>query len=381
MKVAIFSDWHAYYSVELANALSKEGCDILFVYKDHNLEIGSNITKKQFLDRSLNKHIKRIETGFIPTLKNKKVIHNFLYIYREIKQFAPDILHFQETKDPRYLLLSFLFPRNRIVYTVHDVYPHPGDVYSRIRLLVSTFFRKRVKYYICHGDKLKRELSFQVGRKKNIFSLPHGILNVFKMFSGDEIPQLNFFNEDKVFILLFGRIHKYKGLDYLIKAEKLLSKKCNNYKIIIAGRGSDLGDKKLKYLKTNKNFVVLNRFIRNEEVGVLFKNSDIIVLPYIEASQSGVIPLAYQFGKPVVATHVGSLPEVVDDGRTGFLVKPGDEYSLADALATLIKDEKLRKEMGVNAKNKAENELSWENIARLTKKIYYQIIYSYENEK
>ena len=374
MKVVIFSDWFVYYCVELANALSNLGCDILFVYKDHNFEIGEDLTKKEFLEKFLNKKIKKI--GFIPTYKNARNFNNFLEIYKAIKHFNPDILHFQDTTDFRYLLLSLLFPKNKIICTIHDVYQHPGDEYRVDRRLVKRLFRKSIYYFICHGEKLKQELSLQLGNKNvKIFVLPHGVLNFFERFDNKKKSiQFDFFKENKIFILFFGRMQKYKGLDYLIKAEKLLSKKYNNYKIIIAGKGNDLDKEKLKYLKSRKNFIVLNRFIKNEEVGILFRNSDIVVLPYIEASQSGIIPIAYQYGKPVIATDVGSIKEVIENGKTGVLVKPKDEYSLSEALGALIKNEELRREMGANAKKKADNELSWSNIGLLTKGIYTQMI-------
>ena len=76
----------------------------------------------------------------------------------------------------------------------------------------------------------------------------------------------------------------------------------------------------------------------DEVRATLFQQASVVALPYIEASQSGVVPLAYMHMKPVVATTVGGLPEMVDDGRTGYLVPPRDEQALATAVVRLLRD-------------------------------------------
>jgi glycosyltransferase involved in cell wall biosynthesis len=97
-------------------------------------------------------------------------------------------------------------------------------------------------------------------------------------------------------------------------------------------------------------------------------------LPYIEASQSGVIPTAYGFKKPVVVTSAGSIPEIVDDGITGFIVPPKDVNALAEAIIKLLKDRELRRKMGENAYKKLKKDLSWDNIAEKTIQVYKETI-------
>ena len=81
-------------------------------------------------------------------------------------------------------------------------------------------------------------------------------------------------------------------------------------------------------------------------MGELFQRASIVVLPYIEGSQTGIIPIAYSFKKPVIATNVGSISEVVEDGVTGFIVPPRDSHALADAIIKILKDDDLRKRDG-----------------------------------
>ena len=106
-----------------------------------------------------------------------------------------------------------------------------------------------------------------------------------------------------------------------------------------------------------------------------------VVLPYIEASQSGIIPIAYAFKKPVVVTNVGSIPEVVDDGITGFIVPPKDPDALASAITKLLRDDKLRKEMGESAYRKMEEELSWDKIADKTIEVYREMVNQHKSKR
>jgi glycosyltransferase involved in cell wall biosynthesis len=98
------------------------------------------------------------------------------------------------------------------------------------------------------------------------------------------------------------------------------------------------------------------------------------VLPYIEASQSGVIPMAYTYGKPVIATTVGGLPESVVDGCTGYLVPPRDERALAEAILELLNDPSTRHRMGVNGQIKLKIENSAETVAAQTLEVYAQAL-------
>ena len=114
-----------------------------------------------------------------------------------------------------------------------------------------------------------------------------------------------------------------------------------------------------------KSFIVINRYIPYREGAKLFQRCSVVVLPYIEGSQSGVVFPAYAFKKPVVVTDVGSLPEIVDDGITGFVVSPRDPRALAEKIILLLENEKLRRKMGKNAYKKLKTDLSWDKISEI----------------
>ena len=130
-----------------------------------------------------------------------------------------------------------------------------------------------------------------------------------------------------------------------------------------------------------EKFEIHNRYIPNEEVSNFFDEASVVVLPYVEASQSGVVAISFAFGKPVVVTNVGSLSEVVDHGNTGFVVSPKSVSELANAIIKLLSDDNLREIMGQKALKFSKTELSWDEIAKTTNKTYMDCIMQKEKGK
>jgi glycosyltransferase involved in cell wall biosynthesis len=228
---------------------------------------------------------------------------------------------------------------------------------------------KYAKQIIVHGEELKREMVREYNKAlDDINVLNRGVNSIYRRFIKKEIE------EENSTVLFFGRIWGYKGLQYLIEAEPKITREIPDLKIIIAGRGEDVnkiyGDKMINKDK----YIIHNNHIPNKMVAELFQKASVVVLPYTDASQSGVVPLAYAFGKPVVVTNVGSLPEAVDDGETGYIVPPRNPEQLAKAVIDLLKDRKKRKRMGENAFRKTQEELAWKNIALKTKEVYEKAI-------
>ena len=125
-----------------------------------------------------------------------------------------------------------------------------------------------------------------------------------------------------------------------------------------------------KYFSEDIDYEIINRYVPDENVASYFQRASVVVLPYTEGTQTGIIPIAYAFKKPVVVTNVGSIPEVVEDGVTGFIVPSKDSDALADAIVKILKDDDLRRRMGENAYRKMKEDLSWDRIAEKTQKLY-----------
>jgi glycosyltransferase involved in cell wall biosynthesis len=149
----------------------------------------------------------------------------------------------------------------------------------------------------------------------------------------------------------------------ILKAFKIIKGIKKETKLLIVGNGDITKYKNL--IERISDVDIINRWISDDEVGEFFSKADFLVVPYIDASQSGVIPIAYGFSMPVVASRIGGIPEQVDDGKTGFLVRPSDENELAERCLKLLDDPDLIIEMGKNAYIKAHDEMSWEHVSDL----------------
>ena len=287
-------------------------------------------------------------------------------LVRRIKAFNPDVVHFQQG----HLWFNGFLPLLRrfpLILTVHDPRHHPGDATSKkTPQAVMDFGYRRASQLIVHAEPLKRMVIDECRiRPELVHVVPHVSLC--------DLSDTASSHDDRPTILFFGRIWEYKGLEYLIRAEPLITAKLPEARIVIAGEGEDFGRYRL-LMDHPERFVVHNKYIPDQQRSELFRQASLVVLPYVEASQSGVIPLAYSFMKPVVATTVGGLPEIVNHGRTGYLVPPRDERALADAIVRLLRDKPLRMRMGLNGRRKLDAECAPSVVARQTLAVYRRAI-------
>ncbi len=156
-------------------------------------------------------------------------------------------------------------------------------------------------------------------------------------------------NEELGTVLFFGRAHPHKGLEYLVQAQPIITRQVPHARIVIAAHGEYL-ERCRQMIQDNSKFEIHDGFVSGDELTIYFKKASLVALPYLSASTSGILMTAYVFGKPVVATKVGCLPEYVHDGVTGLLVPPSDIEHLAKAIIRLLSDDTLRHQMGENAR-------------------------------
>jgi glycosyltransferase involved in cell wall biosynthesis len=287
-------------------------------------------------------------------------------LLRSIASFGPDVIHLQAGHQWFNLALPLL-RRYPLVITVHDPTFHVGDKDSQKGpWWIGDFGYRRADQLIVHAERLKQVV---IERLRIPEQTVHVIPTVIR---GDATAQRQV-QEDGNVVLFFGRIWEYKGLDYLIRAEPLITDELPDVRIVIAGQGEDFA-RYWRLMVHPERFTIYNEYVSDDKRAELFRRASVVVLPYIEASQSGVVPLAYNFARPVVATTVGGLPEIVDHGKTGLLVPPRDERALAWAIIRLLRDEELRRRLGMNAKQKVETEHSAEAVARRTLPVYLRAI-------
>ena len=168
------------------------------------------------------------------------------------------------------------------------------------------------------------------------------------------------------YVLFFGRVAPFKGLDTLLEAMILVRRSVPGARLVLAAHG-DLTPYAGLIGVGGDAVDVRNRFVPTEEVAGLFQGAALVALPYTEQDHSGIVPIAYAFGRPVVASN---LVDMVEPEGTGLVVPPNDPVALAQAMVRLLEDVPLRRGMGARAKEKAETELSWEAIAERTADVY-----------
>jgi glycosyltransferase involved in cell wall biosynthesis len=153
----------------------------------------------------------------------------------------------------------------------------------------------------------------------------------------------------------------------------------SNVCAVVAGKGAFYFDK--SQYENNPSYIFINRFITDEELASLISHCIAVVCPYIDATQSGVIMSAYALNKPVIATTVGALPEMVEDGRFGYLIPPKDVTATEKAIRRIIKPGVSQQMSEFIEKDFATGNHSWSEIAKGIHDIYREIILKREKKR
>lgn len=287
---------------------------------------------------------------------------------RFIRSIGPDIIQLDEPSLRVALSISSLIKSPICLYT-HDPFPHSGEKNWRTTLARNLIY-KHVRHFILHNaGQISKFSEYYSIPKKHVSSVPIGALDVFKEWERAQEQ------DDGKTILFFGRISPYKGLDVLFKAAPLIAEKIPGIRIIVAGRtipGYTMPEP--PDLKGNGAIKVISGYISNNQLATLFNESTVVVCPYIDATQSGVVLTSYAFNKPVVASDTGGLSEYVKHNQTGLLVRPGDASQLAEALTKLLSNTDLQITFKSGIHDLTAGELSWDNIARQTCDVYKQML-------
>jgi glycosyltransferase involved in cell wall biosynthesis len=373
MKVLYILPYHwggmSHYTAEIANAMSKS--EEVFVLTTQNVP-SSYFSDKVTLIRNLDDlDVSINQLRGIFKFKNICSLISFKNV-RVIKQINPDIIHITTPLIPPLAFCIFLFRIDKnysIIYTKHQIYA----LNHKSKIVVENilkFFEKLIdiRLFIIHTKEDKYDLIKEYGvSEKQSRIVPHGIYTFFQGYKKITPVENNT-------IIFFGRIDEYKGIEYLIEAVPLIVKKIPDVKIIIAGNGDFSHYQSLIDTSGRSLFELHIEFVPDETVATLFQRSSVVILPYTQMSgMSGVLNIAYAFGKPVIVSNVGGLDEAVEHGKTGLLVPPKDPFALADAIIKLLSDSDLRRNMENCVKAKAD-ELSWDRVAMKTMAVYQQVL-------
>ncbi len=355
-RIAFACDYHLMYASRLLGALGRAGCAVALVSRDHGGEYGHDpAAMREDVGRWLE------GTGaslhLLPgRVSDRSALGAVRDVRRAIAAFGPDVVHVQErvTNDPRLLAAAHVRPR-RYALTVHDPIRHPGDEpRGRLFAATDTVLVRGAGALFVHADELRSELIATERPRAPITVVPHGA-------DPPEVAPL----PDEPTMLFFGRLSYYKGLDVLLDALPAIWERVPGARLVIAGDGDRPEHPLLADPRVDARF----GHVPEAAVAGLFAEATCAVLPYRQASQSGVGSRAKSYGRATVVTRLGGLPELVSDG-SGVVVEPEDPAALAGALVDLLTDPDRAAAMGRRGAEALETGASWDRVARLTLDAY-----------
>ena len=302
---------------------------------------------------------------YVVNQKHKQKFHpiNLLLMIKLVIHFImqkPDVIHLTR---PPYLTQKLLYlVKKKIVLTVHDPFRHSGFTNK-----MEEKDRKLAFKYISRLILLNNRQSSSFA---SYYHVPdnHIFINKLGMYSTISCVEPIPFQTERPFILFFGQIVKYKGVEYLLEAMKMVHSHYPELMLVIAGSGKFYFDvepyKKLDYVK------IINHYIGIRELAGMLRACEFSVCPYKDATQSGVIQTAFTLGVPMVVTDVGALADAVAHNKTGIVVRPSDANDLANGIMALHADEEKRNTMRKNIQEEWMKDMSWEPIAHDYLKCY-----------
>lgn len=262
----------------------------------------------------------------------------FEKVYRAIRAARPDVVHFTgpHVWNPA-LLLRLKRAGIKTIHTIHDLDPHSGTGYGRLLYLWNNSILRWADHILVHGQIYRERLAQQGLSDRRVGYMP--LLHLFLSYEAEAAlraaqPAVTL----EPFALFFARIEAYKGIDVLFEAMRQLDGH-SQARAIVAGRGE-------LEQAAPQNVEVRNRLMGDAEAIDLFQRCSLVVLPYRDATQSALIAAAYFFGKPVIVTRTGALPEYVNDGVTGWIIEPGNAPLLAECLNDALPDPVRLQQMG-----------------------------------
>lgn len=248
----------------------------------------------------------------------------------EIMALSPDVVIFVEDSVLMQQLNAIL-TRNKVktAMVVHDVLHHPYRKMRTRAVLVDMLRRQMTKKTVKHCGRMillshNSETQFREKygvRNTVVFRLPAHVPET----PPQTLPELTGIEGN--YFLFFGRIDKYKGIGRLCRAYSALPEELKGKTgLVVAGKGQ-LSEEETALVQSDPHICLIRRFIGDGEMIWLFQQASAVVMPYIEASQSGVLPIAYRFGKPVIVSDLPGLTENVSDGQTGCIFRTEEELT------------------------------------------------------
>ncbi|MBK9591296.1 MAG: glycosyltransferase [Crocinitomicaceae bacterium] len=329
----------ASYNERLALEFIKEGHDVeifTFTVQYPNFLFPG---KSQFSEEPAPKNL------IIKRKVNSVNPFNWINVGNEIKRLKPDILIFKfwlPFMGPCFGTIARRVKKNRhtkIITVLDNVIPHEHRFGDK---MFTRYFLKPIDAFISMSKSVADDLNLFDQKKPRDFN-PHPLFDNFgEAISKEKAKEILGLDSNSRYILFFGIIRDYKGLDLLLEAFEKLPSRNKNVKLLVAGEYYS-NEEKYKQLiadlKIENDVKVVNEFIKDSEVVRYFCAADIVAQPYKNATQSGVTQIGYHFETPMLVTNVGGLPEMIPDGKVGYVVEPNPD-SISKALEDFFNSDK-----------------------------------------
>lgn len=354
----------AHYTSLMYKALSKKYIVKMISYK---MQYPKILFKKKQRDYS-NDMFRVEDTQFLINTANP---FNIIGVANIIKKMKPDLVIMQWWHPYFalcYWILESMFGKNiKKMFICHNVFPHERFPMDRF---LTKLVLKRGDYYIVHSKSDGKDL-LTIKPNANYRQNPHPTYNAFKIrnISKKQAREELGKGMDEKLLLFFGFVREYKGLKHLLNAMPQIKNKLQNVKLMVVGSFGDDKEDYINLIKSNQIedcVEVIDNYIPDNEIEKYFSACDLVVCPYESATQSGIVQIAYGFEKPVVVTNVGGLPDVVTDGKTGYVVEAMNNKQLSDRIMDFYfnaRADDLEKEIRQEAYR-----YSWERMVEIIEK-------------
>jgi len=321
------------YASEIINSLADEANIFFFLVEDERFFFSKNIKSSL---RSKGRILKRENGKFnklFDLLVSPKTIVKQLNAY--CKENKIDVIHFITSDTVYYKDILYMSNHYKVCYTVHDLHPHEAQkifykmwkhdlAHKRISRIIN-----KIDYLVTNSRNQYEEMIMEYKDKYIFFhEFPSLVSNTVR--EGNLIPSE--IESENSYILFFGRIEKYKGIEFLYNTYLSNLESFKNTKLVIAGSG----DIYFPRSENEQDVIFINRYIKDEEITCLFKNAKCVVYPYISASQSGVLSLSCYFQVPILTSDVSFFKHAVKGG-IGHTFKARDVEDLKLQLIEIMK--------------------------------------------
>ncbi len=390
-----------HFDYQLCTALANEGMDVTLiagteyelVNQPHNftvhkmLHLWKNFDPQPVEIWQLNPWKRRLKRIFLTLRRAVRAVYVLLAWIRVtlyLTRTKPDLVQFSRIEySLDAIFIAYLGRRGLLLSQICHEF-ESRESYGRSsrffqRLDTNAYAQFSAIFFLAQESRRRFLSLYPSIPEMNTHVIPHGnsnwllnippqpdILNIMRARYG--------LREGDQAILFFGLLSPSKGLDDLIEAFALVRQSCTA-KLIIAGFPMKFIDinalkSRIALFDLGHSTILDTRYIPLEEISTVMSLATVVVYPYRSSTQSGALQTAYTFGRPVIATKVGGLPEAVDDGKSGFLVPAQSPRELADKIAILVNNPELAAQMGKYARHLSDTRFSWQSIAKQILLVY-----------